>query len=153
MQAEEVEWQKIEESDLGNLVGEWTGTLIYRDYKTNKPYSMPCDLVLQLNGNKTKAKLRFTYPDEPGANSKDKIAISKDRTTINGHAIVSRSTNAEGEVEVVTEYAGKDGNEGKMALIRNTFLISNNRFVMSKAVQFVDSDEWIKRNEYEFTRK
>ena len=51
---------------------------------------------------------------------------------------------------VKTEHSGKDNK--KKATIRNIYIISEDKFVISKEVKFEDSNEWLRRNEYSFTR-
>jgi len=145
--------QVIEKVDIDNLIGEWTGTLTYIDYNSNKPYSMPCELSVTPKRKYRKLKRYYTYPNEPKANSKGKFKFSKDRSKIGGKRIVSRTKNVDGDAEIITEYTGKDGNDNKKALIRNIYTIGSNTFIITKKVQFEGSTEWIKRNEYHFKRK
>jgi len=114
---------------------------------------MPCELNLKSKEKKRKAKLKYTYPNEPNANSNEKITISKDGTKINGKKVVSRSKNLQGDVEIFAEYLGKDGNEGNKAVIRNIYIFGENKFIIQKEIRFEGSNEWIKRNEYNFERK
>jgi len=144
---------EIQKDIAKNLIGEWEGTLTYIDYNTNEPYSMPVELVIQSKRKDRKLILNYTYPNEPKANSKGKLVISKDRRFLNGKPIVSRSMTEDGIVQVVTEFEGKDGNDNKNALIKNFYTHGMDTFNIRKEVLFEGSKEWKMRNEYSFTKK
>lgn len=134
--------------ELKILVGEWKGNLTYIDYTTNKPFSMPANLSVKQNKNQL--ILFNTYPKEPKANGKDKIKLSKDGSKINGVEIKSKEILDNGDIQVTTEKVGKDNN--LKATIRQTYILGKNRFIIRKEVKFEDSQEWLKRNEYNYTR-
>ena len=141
---------QISPNDLSILVGEWHGSLTYVDYTTNKPYTMPADVTVGLGNNKYHAQLLFRYPNEPNANSKDKIKISKDGLQVNKAKVISRKTMTDNEIEITTEYYGKDNNQ--KALIRAIYIMGPERFIIRKEVKFDTGEEWLMRNEYNFTR-
>lgn len=143
----------IEKSDIQNLMGEWDGTLTYIDYNTSNPYSMPSQLEIKTKKKHQKLLLYYTYPNEPKANSKSKIRISKDRSKINNKSIISRTKLLDGTTQIITEFSGKDGNDHKSATIRNIYIIGDETFIVRKEVQFDGTTEWLKRNEYNFNRK
>ena len=44
-----VSLQKLNpEKDLKNLIGKWEGTLTYLDYQSDKPYTMPANIEVNL---------------------------------------------------------------------------------------------------------
>lgn len=137
--------------DLGVLLGEWEGSLTYIDYSSNKPYTMPANLSVSQGKNENQLSLYYTYPNEPKANSKGRISLSKDGKALNKEAVKSKQSMPDGQVLITTEYSGKDNN--KKAIIRNLYSISEERFVIRKEVQFENNVEWLKRNEYSFKRK
>jgi len=140
----------VTKQDIDKLIGGWTGMLTYVDYSSKKQYSMPCNL--KINGNERKLKLSYSYPNEPNANSKGKIKVSKDGSTINKKKIVSKTVDSANNVEIKVEHLGKDGNEGKNALIRETYKIGMEYFVIRKEVKFEGTSNWMIRNEYDFKR-
>lgn len=142
----------IKMEDIQKFPGQWKGTLTYMDYSTNKPFSMPCEMDIFSKRKNRQLRFFYRYPNEPKANSKGKIKISKDRTKIDSRPIVSRTTNADGNVEIITEYSGKDGNDNKNATIRNFYIIGSKKLIIKKEVQFEGTKEWILRNEYNFDR-
>ena len=141
---------RITSNDLEVVNGDWTGSLTYIDYSSNKPYSMPADLTVEEGKNEFQFILNYSYPNEPHANSKGKFEITEDGTWINKNDIVSIERTENDGLIVKTEHSGKDNK--KKAIIRNIYIISEDKFVISKEVKFEDSSEWLKRNEYSFTR-
>ena len=136
--------------DLKVLLGEWNGNLTYTDYSSNKPYTMPSNLDVKQGKNDRQLLLLITYPNEPKANSKEKISISKNGDQLNKNIVKSNQILTNGQVQIITEYSGKDNN--KKAQIRNVYILGKQQFVIRKEVQFENSKEWLKRNEYNFKR-
>jgi hypothetical protein len=58
-----------------------------------------------------------------------------------------------GDVEIVTESAGKDGNDHQPATIRLTYAIGKKLFTIRKEVRFQGSAEWILRHTYAYSRE
>jgi hypothetical protein len=136
--------------DLNILLGEWTGTLTYTDYGTNKPFTMPANLIVSPGKNKYQLILSINYPKEPNANSKDKIKISKDGTLLNKLEVTSKAVLPNGQIQIVTENFGKDN--GKKALIKNVYIFGTSEFIIRKEVKFENADAWLMRNQYEYNR-
>ncbi|MBT8268422.1 MAG: hypothetical protein HKO96_04075 [Flavobacteriaceae bacterium] len=142
---------RITSEDLSSLAGDWTGTLTYIDYSSGNPFTMPADLSVQLGTNNNQLTLFNIYPNEPKANNKDKIKISANGEKLNGKNVMSVQRNANGTIEIITEFEGKDNR--KKALIRSIYIVGNEQFIIRKEVKFQDSDEWLKRNEFKYKRK
>lgn len=136
--------------DLKTLLGEWAGTLTYTDYSTNKPFTMPANLIVSQGKSNNQLILNINYPNEPNANSKDKIRISKDGTQLNKLDVKSKQVLPNGQVQITTQYSGKDN--GKQALIKNINSIGASEFSIRKEVKFENSDDWVMRNEYKYVR-
>lgn len=143
---------KIKATDINNLIGEWKGSLTYLDYSSNKPFSMPCNASISLAKKKNHIKVSYEYPNEPKANRKFKMKFSKDGTEINKEKIASRSTDDDGNIVLATEKSGTDGNDNKDATIRQSYIISDQIFIVRKEVKFVGTTDWIMRNEYSFSK-
>ena len=142
---------KIFPADLDNIVGDWKGSLTYLDYQTNKPFTMPANLVVKQGKNQYQLVLIKVYPNEPKANSKERLKISKDGFRLNKHVVTSRSDLENGQLLIQTEYKGKDNK--KKGLIRNSYIMGKNSFIIRKEVQFDYTDDWIKRSEFNYFRK
>ena len=136
--------------DLLTLLGDWTGTLTYIDYSSNKPYTMPANLIVKQGKNENQLILFNIYPKEPKANNKDKIKISKNGKLLNNYAVKSKQRLSNGQIQITTEYSGKDNN--KKALIRSLYILGENQFVIRKEVKYENSDQWLKRNEFNYKR-
>ena len=132
--------------DLKLLIGEWEGSITYLDYQTNKPFTMPANLIVEQGKNKYRLLLKNMYPNEPKANSSDKIKIAKDGRLLNNDTVILKETLKSGNIKIQTKKKGKDDN--KQALIRYTYTIGNDNFSIKKEVQFNQKDEWIKRSEF-----
>jgi len=142
--------QSLQVKDLSNSVGSWEGKLTYLDYSTGKPYTMSANINISLAENKNGYIMEYEYPKEPQANSKDTtfindILFGKDK-------IVEFKKAIDGGFTLVTEIAGKDGNDNKKAVLRHTYILKLNTFLIIKDVKFEGTDKWIKRNEYLLNR-
>ena len=137
--------------DIEIILGDWTGSLTYIDYSSNEPYTMPADVTVKQGKNKNKLILNFKYPNEPNANSKGQISISKKGDKINKGIVVSKRELSNEQLEIITEYNGKDNK--KKALIRNKYILGSKQFVIRKEVKLENSNEWVMRNEYSFVRQ
>lgn len=142
--------EKITPEDLQILIGEWTGSLTYIDYSSNKPYTMPANLNVKQGKNENQLLLFNIFPNEPQANSKDKIILSKNGMSLNKKDLKSKKRLSDGSIQITTEYMGNDNK--KKALIRNIYVLGEKQFVMRKEVQFIKTSEWLKRNEFKYKR-
>ncbi|MCB0753888.1 MAG: hypothetical protein KDC52_20625, partial [Ignavibacteriae bacterium] len=93
------------------------------------------------------------FPKEMGANSTDTLTISENGKMINKKNIRSIQKHENVNTEIITEYLDVDGNDDKPAIIRHTYVVGDNILIMRKDVQFVEETEWIKRNEFSYTRE
>ncbi len=143
--------ESVAADELKILVGSWEGTLTYMDYSSNKPYSMPANVTIEEGKNENQLVLHNQYPTEPQATSKGKINISKNGRAINGRDLISKKGLENGDLELITESMGKDNNE--KALIRIVYVIGKDQFIMRKEVKFETSENWMQRNEFNYTRK
>jgi hypothetical protein len=140
----------ITPEDLEIGIGDWSGSLTYIDYSSNKPYTMPANLRVEQGKNEKQLVLFYTYPNEPKANSKEKITISKNGSILNKRTVKSKQKISDQQVKITTEHSGKDNN--MEALIRNIFILGENTFIIRKEVRFSAAGEWLLRNEYNFKR-
>jgi len=137
-------------NDLEPLVGEWTGSLTYVDYSSNKPYTMPANLSASQGKDKNQLSLMYTYPNEPKANSKGKIKITDGGKKLNNELVLSREVLTDGSVQIITSYTGKDNN--KQAMIKGVYILGQSICIIRKEVKYDDTETWLKRNEYSFKR-
>lgn len=141
---------QITPDDLKSIVGTWEGSITYLDYQTNKPFSMAANLIVEMGRNENTLVLNNLYPNEPNANNSEKIKMSKNGTMLNSHLVTLREEIENGQTQIQTEHKGKDDN--KKALIRFTYHIGKNIFLIRKEVQFSQGGPWIKRSEFSYHR-
>lgn len=130
---------------LQRFVGQWEGTLTYLDYQTGEPYTLDVNMVINQK-NDRQLSVEYVYPNEPKANNKSNFNLSKDGKSWNKQAIVSHIKGDIGEDIIITEQLGKDDN--KKATIKMVYIISDTSMKIIKEIQFENSDDWIKRNEF-----
>jgi hypothetical protein len=140
----------ISSADFKPLIGSWSGTLTYLDYQNGEPFSMPVELRIVQIEETNKFTFYFSFPDEPQANSEETFSISNGGTMLNGEPVISKRFPEDGNLEIVTESIGTD--DEQPATIRQTYIIGEDVFVTRKDVRFVDQDEWLNRNEFNFKR-
>ena len=139
--------------DFENISGSWHGSLTYLDYSSGRPYTMPANTEIKRIGKTNKFAMAYIYPNETNANSIDTVAISSDGKYIDNALVKSRRRLPNGDIEIITEEPGKDGNDNKPATVRHIYIAGKKIFKKRKEVQFVGATEWINRHEYAFTKK
>jgi hypothetical protein len=142
---------KITSEDLKMVIGNWEGSITYLDYQTNKPFTMPANLIVKQGKDENRLVLNNIYPNEPKANSSDKITVTKNGLLFNKNEVTSREELENGLIQIQTDHMAKD--DGKKALIRYTYIIESDLFIIRKEVQFEESSDWIKRSEFNYRRK
>lgn len=139
--------------DFKPVIGEWTGTIIYKDYTSGKPFTMPANVVVEKDkSNEHHLILRFAYPEEPKANGNDTLVFSRDGRQLNGEMVISKEKNEQGLLQVVTERTGVDGNDNRSAILRHIYTIGKKTFIIRKEVRFGGEEEFIMRNEFNMSR-
>ena len=143
---------KVQVEDLTRLTGaQWTGGLTYLDYSSNKKVSLPSNLtVTRALGDEMSWVFEYQYPDEPKANSKRTLTLSKDGTVFDGETVIERASLDGGTLRIVTEQSGKDND--KDALFRYTYLLGPSSFSIKKEVRPVGAAEFFERNQYSWKR-
>ena len=143
--------ERITSEDLKVVIGNWEGSITYLDYQTNKPFTMPANLNVTQGKSENILLLNNIYPNEPKANSTDKIKIAKNGMLLNKNPVTSREELENGHIRIQTEHKAKD--DKKKALLRYTYTVGNDFFQIRKEVQFDEKGEWIKRSEFNYNRK
>ncbi|MFK7810906.1 MAG: hypothetical protein AB8B59_00335 [Maribacter sp.] len=142
---------KITSEDLKLVIGNWEGSLTYIDYQSNKPFTMPANLIVTPGKNENSLVFQNEYPKEPKANNTDKIKITKKGELLNKNVVTSREALENGQLQIQTELEGKDA--GKKAMIRYTYSVGSAIFIIRKEVKFEKATDWIKRSELKYVRK
>lgn len=144
--------QRVKPADLHTLLGKWKGSLTYLDYKSGKPYTMPADLEVVAVDRKTQWEFSNIYPDEPEANDKDTLRLTDRGRMFDGESIKSKQRLPNGDLVLVTEVTGTDGNDDQAALIRHTYTIGKLVYEVKKEVRFVGTEQWVLRHTYRYSR-
>lgn len=137
--------------DFQLIVGSWQGSLTYLDYTTGKPYTMPANVDIEQLGRSSRFTFSNSFPKEPNANWTDTVVLAADGLMIDKETITSKQVLPDGNLQIVTEVKGVDGNESKAALLRHTYTIGRDVFIKRKDVLFNGTTEWINRHEYKYT--
>ncbi|MEZ4875534.1 MAG: hypothetical protein R2793_08820 [Flavobacteriaceae bacterium] len=146
------ERQTLTAEDLTLLVGVWEGSLTYRDYQTDEPYTLPAMIQISNTEDKHTLKVVTSFPNEPKANNTSTWIISENGTKLNGEKVVSVKKLGDGGCEIITNEEGIDGNDNKPALMKITYTIGKETFTNKKEVLFEGTKEWIERNKFSATR-
>jgi len=143
---------RIERDDLQILAGaQWTGTLTYLDYRSKKKVSIPANLTVKPNGeDKWSWVFEYQYPDEPQANSREIVRLSKDGRSINDEVVLERANLPDNTVRVVTEKKGEDNN--RSANFRYTYSLNPKSFSIKKEVRYENETQFFERNGYDWKR-
>lgn len=144
---------KVNIKDFAPSFGKWKGSLTYLDYKTGKPFSMPANVTLtKSETNANQLILAYEYPNEHKADGNDTLTISDGGLQLDNGKIISKQTQANGTIEIITEENGKDGNDHKSAIIKMTYLVGKDHFSIQKDVQFTGETKFIQRDIFSFKR-
>ena len=139
--------------DFTKLEGSWKGSLTYLDYSSGKPYTMQADVVITRIAKTNQFSFSNSYPKEASANGFDTISIAKKGNYINKELVKSRKKLTNGDIEIVTEEQGMDGNDNKRATFRHTYTFGKTTYTNKKDVQFAGETNWINRHLYTYHRK
>jgi hypothetical protein len=140
---------KVSVHDFSSIAGDWVGKLTYTDYGSGEPTVITANASVTSISN-TKIDYMIYYPNEPWEDSKSTLEISKDGRLLDGHVILERRNDKDGTLIVTTHHRGEDDN--RPADIRQTYGLSQTSFYIQKDVKFADSNDYLMRNTYKFTR-
>jgi len=141
------------QKDFEKLLGTWQGFLTYLDYSSGKPYTMPANVEIKRVKKTNQFVFSNIYPNETSANSIDTISISSEGKYIHKELVKLRHKLPNGDIEIITEEFGKDGNDNKPAIFRHTYTFGPTTYKNRKDVQFTGETEWINRHEYSYKKK
>ncbi len=131
------------------LKGDWTGTLTYLDYGSNKRVSIPATATIETI-NPTSITYSISYPEEPWEDTKAEFELSPDGRSVNGHTIKVKAINTDGTTVFSTDHRGEDN--GEPVSIREVYILGENLFSISKSVKPEGGKDYFNRNAYEFSR-
>lgn len=139
---------KVTISDFENLdKSNWSGNLMYINYSDGSKFTIRTTMQITLKGDKILLDVR--YPDEPKANSKESIRITKTGSYLGNEELIKKNYD-NGILTLVTKFKGKDNN--KKAMMYKTYTISETAYIVEKEVRYMDTEERIVRNRYNYKR-
>lgn len=138
-------------NDFTSLKGRWTGTLTYLDYSNNKSETIKANLDVVIKDSSI-YELAIFYTDEPKKSGKDSYRILKNGTKINDRLVIERTVDADGNIKVVLQDKGTDGNDYRPATFHQVLVIGKNNFTITKLVKFDGEEKFFQRNQYVFSR-
>lgn len=142
------------------LTGSWTGTLQYRDYRSDKRVTLPTQL--EIGGIGGELTFAYTYDDGPGktVRSQDRITIDNDRSTYRVQAsegnydatfsITDRVT-ASGNMLSFT-LVGKGEENGAAVDLRMRYVLTPSTLQVVRESRLPGGD-WLFRHEYRLSRR
>jgi len=139
----------VSAQDFLAIEGDWVGTLTYTDYSSGMPTEIAANASVTITSDNS-IDYTISYPDEPWEDSESTMTLSKDGRLLDGQVVSERITAEDGTVIVTTRSRGEDDN--RPADIRQTYGLGKMNFYIRKDVQFDDSDTYLRRNTYAFTR-
>ena len=138
-------------NDFASLKGRWNGTLTYLDYGNNKLQTIKANVDVTLKDSSI-YELAIFYTDEPKKSGKDSYRIHQNGTKVNERLVIERTVDANGNLKIVLEDKGTDGNDYKPATFNQVLEIGKNSFTITKLVKFDGEKEFFQRNQYVFKR-
>jgi hypothetical protein len=142
------------------LTGRWTGTLEYRDYRSDKRVTLPTTLVVAQAGPGL-LTFAYAYDDGPG-----KTVTSQDRITVDAERSTYRVQNSDGTYDAtfaatgLSEFGpnspgvtliGRGDENGVMVDLRTTIQLGPTSLTILRE-SCRPGEEWLFRNRYTFTR-
>jgi len=82
--------------ELNIVLGEWTGSLIYKNYSDGSLFTMPVNLTVSEGDKANELTLYYACPYEPHANSSGILKLSKKGHKLNGHKLIAKNTLPDG---------------------------------------------------------
>lgn len=125
----------------------WEGTLTYKDYQSGELVTVDATMQLKIEGDKIVTNVQYTY--EPSKNYKGSVKIRKNGTYFGDEKVVSFTDN-DGTKTLVTTYTGED--DDRKADIYITHTITDSTYTVSKEVVYIDTEERLIRNTYNYTK-
>ena len=142
------------------LTGNWSGTLEYRDYRSDRRVTLPTTLAVTAAADGGLDYV-YTYDDGPG-----KTVVSRERVTVTPAAGTYRVQNADGTYDATftalnlrdfgaasnTVVLAGNGTENDVPVeLRITITLTASELTMTRESKRAGG-EWLFRNRYAFTR-
>jgi uncharacterized membrane protein YphA (DoxX/SURF4 family) len=134
---------------VNDVLGKWTGTLEYLDYRSHQKVKLPSTLDVKETG-KDIYDLSFDFPTEKGHGWNEKAELKYNEGLINDVKILALTMLPGEKIQFVLEEEGEDDN--RKAIIRKTYIMNNKSFSITKLVKYNEQEDWLQRNQFVFNR-
>ena len=140
--------QNLSDDDLAVLVDKnWNGELMYVDYANGQETILPVNLNVD-HEKEGVFVFNYSYPNEPQADTAEKLKIKGNGTRINGEEFILRGEE-NGCPYVLTKKKGYDNN--REAHMTMQYTLCPEKLIMEKKVRYAGSKKpGFVRNRYSF---
>jgi hypothetical protein len=142
---------KIAITDFRTVEGKWKGTLTYLDYTSHQSVTIPANTLVEIVSDSSFDQYVY-YTEEPDKNKKSRYVIKDNGRLLEEKRLTERYLLPDGQLKMVLESKGPDGNDHRPATFRHIMLLSANRFSITKLVRFDGEAEFFQRHQYSFSR-
>ena len=140
----------IKASELKPWLGNWKGTLSYKDFTSGNVVTINASIKLGPIVDHNKIAVAEKYPEEPTRGGIDTLRFSDDGNYISDIKLVSKKKTGD-NFQFVLETEGEDA--GQKAEIRITYSFSKSRFTRKKEVRHRGETDYFLRNDYKLVRQ
>jgi len=148
---------KVKNKELKNLAGNWDGELEYLDYQNDKSKTrLKLRSLNTVAGGKVSQEIVYIEPNGKEIKSGVSFALSSDGLLIVEEkmkwTITKNLCDKQGKTRtIVYETKWKDNNRN--ADLRETMIIGENEFSVTKEVRYENTTDFFVRNTHRYTRK
>lgn len=148
---------KVKNKELKNLAGNWTGELEYLDYQNDKSKTrLKLRSLNTVKDGKVSQEIVYVEPNGKEVKSSGSFALSPDGLQIVEEkvkwTITKNLFNKQGKTRtIVYETKWKDNNRN--ADLRETMIIGDDEFSVTKEVRYENTVDFFVRNTHSYNRK
>lgn len=142
--------QRLRPADLAPLHGVWSGELMYIDYETAQPTTIPATLAVVPVGTRAWS-MGFGYTEEPQANEMDTVLLPPGGRSFDALSVAQVRHFGRDSVRVTLE--GNSEDDGKQVVVRKTWTAGPRRCTLRKETRPREGEPaFTLRHEYRFMR-
>jgi hypothetical protein len=144
----------LTEANLTPLIGTWTGSLTYTNYKDNRQVTLPTSCYITKD-KKSGVRLAYVYTEPSGKNEEGLTVLKPSKTAgrVNyddGEWEVKELTGSATTLRLVIEGVGEDND--RKSTIREILVVTGDSLTHQKLVKYDGTAEFFQRNRYAFAR-
>lgn len=148
---------RVKNKELKNLAGDFVGELEYLDYKNDVSKTvLKLRSVNTVAGGKVSQAIIYIEPNGKEVKSAGAFAISEDGTKLTedkmSWTIVGNRFDKKSKTRTII-YETKSTDNDRAADLRETMVIGENEFVVTKEVRYENTDKFFVRNTHRYRRE